>query len=163
MIFTYFLKVWPWLLKTFGQGHPHLGHQVKEIEMHVFAKTIDFSNNWWLLNFQCLVNNRKYIKQEAFRERRHLHVCDLGPCGLVWPWPFVKVKKDYVIRCRLLFCTVVLGMMSMGLILYEILQFVYLMWHLTITCDLQPLSRTLDLLSLDVHYIVECLYQNWSL
>ena len=32
---------------------------------------------------------------------------------LVWPWPFAKVKKAFVIRCRLLYCTMVPGMMSM--------------------------------------------------
>ena len=62
---------------------------------------------------------------------------------VVWPWLFVKVKKADVIRCHLLYCTLVPGMMSMGLILYEISQFVYLMWHLTFTCDLQLLSRSL--------------------
>ena len=59
------------------------------------------------------------------------------------------------ITCRLLYCTLVPGMMSVGLILYEISPLVYFMWHLTFTCDLQPLSRSLDLLSLDVHYVVE--------
>ena len=47
-----------------------------------------------------------------------------------WPWPFVKVKKADVIRYRLLYCTLVPGMTSMGLILYEISPFVYFMWTL---------------------------------
>ena len=46
---------------------------------------------------------------------------------VVWPWSFVKVKKADVIKCRLLYCTLVPGMMSMGLLLYEISPFVYLM------------------------------------
>ena len=56
-------------------------------------------------------------------------------------WPFVKVKKADVIRCRLLYCTLVPGMMSMYLILYEISPFVYFMWN----CDLKLLSRSLAL------------------
>ena len=28
----------------------------------------------------------------------------------VWPWPYFKVKKAYIIRCRLLYCTLVPGM-----------------------------------------------------
>ena len=82
---------------------------------------------------------------------------------VVWPWPFVKVKKTDVIRCRFLYCTLVTGMMYMGLILYEISPFVYFMWPLTFTCDLQLLSRSLALYSLVVFYVVECLYQKWSL
>ena len=61
-------------------------------------------------------------EQEAFRERRHLHVCDL------WPW---VVKKAYVIRCRLLYCTLVPGMMSVNVIVSEI-------WPLVYFCDLWP-------------------------
>ena len=64
---------------------------------------------------------------------------------LVWPWPVVKVKKTDVIRCRFLYCTLVPGMMSMGLMFYEISPFVFLMWPLTFTCDLQFLSRSLAL------------------
>ena len=73
---------------------------------------------------------------------------------LVLPWPFVKVKKADVIICHFLYCTLVPGMMSMGLIFYEISPFVYFMWPLTFTCDLQLLSRSLALFSLDV-------FQNW--
>ena len=50
---------------------------------------------------------------------------------VVWPCPFVKVKKADVIRCRLLYCTLVPGMMSMGLILYEISP-------VFILCDIWP-------------------------
>ena len=89
--------------------------------------------------------------KEAFRELRHLHVFDL----VMWPWPFVKVKKADVIRCLFLYCTLVPGM---GLILYEISPFVYFMWPLTFTCDLQLLSRSLAHWSLDVFNVVECLY-----
>ena len=49
---------------------------------------------------------------------------------VAWPWPFVvKVKKADVIRCHLLYCTLVPAMMSMGLILYEISPFVNFMWN----------------------------------
>ena len=77
----------------------------------------------------------------------------------VWPWSYFKAKKAYVIRCRLLYCALVPGMMSMGLILYEISSLVYFMWHLTFTYDLQLLSRSFALNSFDVFYVFECLYQ----
>ena len=51
---------------------------------------------------------------------------------VVWHWPFVKVKKADVIKWRLLYCTLVPGMMSMGLILYEISLFGFFL------CDLWP-------------------------
>ena len=84
--------------------------------------------------------HNKQFQQEAFRERRHLHICDL----VVWPWPFVKVKKANVIRCLLLYFTLVPGMRSTGLLLYEISPFVYFIWPLTFTCDLHRLSRSLS-------------------
>ena len=34
-------------------------------------------------------------------------------------WPYIKVKKADVIRCRLLYCTLLPGMISMGLRLYS--------------------------------------------
>ena len=79
--------------------------------------------------------------QEAFRERRHLHVCDL--CDV--PLTFRQGQKADVIRCHLSYCTLVPGMMSMGLLLYEILPFVYSMLPLTFTCDLHRLSGSLSL------------------
>ena len=82
---------------------------------------------------------------------------------VVCPWPFAKVKKADVIRCRLLYCTLVSGMMSMGLLLYDISIFVCFMWHFTFTCDLQLLSRSLALYSLYLFYVVECLYKKWIL
>ena len=59
-----------------------------------------------------------------------------------------------------LYCTLVPGMMSMVLILYEILPFVYFMRPLTFTCEIRSLlSRSLALLLLDVKVkVVECLY-----
>ena len=46
-----------------------------------------FNTHLILYRLQFLFEIYNNNKQEAFRERRHLHVCDL------WPWPFVKVKK----------------------------------------------------------------------
>ena len=43
-----------------------------------------------------LEKNQK--QQEAFRERRHLYIFIFD--NEVWPWPFVKVNKADVIRCR---------------------------------------------------------------
>ena len=58
--------------------------------------------------------------QKAFRERRHLHVCDL------WPWVVtLTLCQDYVIRCRLLYCSLVPGMMSVSVIVCEIWPLVY--------------------------------------
>ena len=74
---------------------------------------------------------------------------------VVWPWSFIKVKKADIIRRHLLYCILVPDIMSIGLILYEISPFVYLMGSLTFTCDLQLLSRSLALWSLDVFYVVK--------
>ena len=64
------------------------------------------------------------IQQEAFRERRHLHVCDIWPCGVTLT--FRQGQESDVIRCRFLYCTLATGKMSMSTILFEILsQFVY--------------------------------------
>ena len=63
-------------------------------------------------------------KQEAFSERRHLHVFDL------WHWgATLTLSQDlivYVIRCRLLYCTLVPGMMSVSGIVFEIWPLVHL-------------------------------------
>ena len=56
---------------------------------------------------------------------------------VVWSWPFVKLKKDDVIRYRLLYCTLVPGMMSMGLILYEISPILCL-FYVTFNLHLRP-------------------------
>ena len=50
------------------------------------ATKVNFENKW---------------KQEAFRERRHLYVCDLWSWGVTLTLRQDK-KKAYVIRCRLL-------------------------------------------------------------
>ena len=38
----------------------------------------------------------------------------------VWPWPYFKVKKTYIISCRVLYCALVPGMMSVSVIICEI-------------------------------------------
>ena len=43
----------------------------------------------------------------------------------LWPWPSVKVKKVYVIRYRLLYCTLVPGIMSVSVIVCEIWPLVH--------------------------------------
>ena len=100
---------------------------------------------------------KEKMKNEKLPENAHTSTSvtfDL----VVWPWPFVKVKRADVIRCLLLYCTLVTGMMSRGSMLYKISSFVYFMWHLSFACALQHLSRSLALLSLDVFYVEECLY-----
>ena len=49
----------------------------------------------------------------------------------VWPWPYIKVKKAYVIRCCLLYCTLVSGMMSVSKIVCKYNRYF-------IFCDLWP-------------------------
>ena len=63
----------------------------------------------------------------------------------VWPWPYSKVKKAYVIRCRLLYCTLVPGMMSVSVIVCDICTLVHFLWPLTFACDLQLTSRSISL------------------
>ena len=68
----------------------------------------------------------------------------------LWPYgvtlSFCQGQESWsVIRCRLLYCTLEPGMMSMGLILYKRSLFVYSKWPLTFICDLQLLSRSLTL------------------
>ena len=59
-------------------------------------------------------------KQEAFRERRHFHICD------IWHWRVTLTLSQgqnyYVIRYRSLYCTLVPGMMSVSVIVCEINQ-----------------------------------------
>ena len=52
----------------------------------------------------------------------------------LWPWPYIKVKKAYVIR--LLYCTLVPGIMSVSVIVCEIWLLVHFMWPLTFACNL---------------------------
>ena len=59
---------------------------------------------------------------------------------VVWPWPFVKFKKADVIGCRLLYCTLVPGMMSMGLLPYKIHHITICLFYLTFDLHLWPLA-----------------------
>ena len=54
---------------------------------------------------------KREIKKKAFRERRHLHACDLLTLTLG------QGRKGL---CRLLYCTLVPGMMSVSVIVCEI-------------------------------------------
>ena len=53
----------------------------------------------------------------------------------VWPWLYVKVKKADVIRYRLLYCTLVPGIMSMRVMICEIKPFVHFcdLWNSSLT------------------------------
>ena len=68
---------------------------------------------------------------------------------VVWPWPFVKVKKADVIRCRLLYCTLVPGMMSVSVIICEI-------WPLVHFCDLWPSPVTFIVRQGHFHFYHQC-------
>ena len=92
------------------------------------------------------------IQQEAFRERRHLHVCDL------WPWVVtLTLSQGQISLCN-----------SMSLIVlylgsrYDVCECNSLwdmsistfLWPLTFACDLHRPSRSLSFLLLDGRYIV---------
>ena len=73
----------------------------------------------WLQSFSQTDRHNKKHSENANTSTSLTFDLEMWP----WHWPYVKVKKDYVIRCRLfklLYCTLVPDMMSMGLILYEI-------------------------------------------
>ena len=53
----------------------------------------------------------------------------------VWPWLYVKVKKAYIIRCRLLYCIIVPYMLFVSVIVCE-------MWQLVHFCEFWPSSVT---------------------
>ena len=85
---------------------------------------------------------KKKTKQEAFRERRHLHVCDL------WPWRVtltsLKVQESL---CHQMLIVLYLGSR------YDVWECNSLwtmtinsfLWPLTFTCDLQLMSRSFSL------------------
>ena len=79
----------------------------------------------------------------------------------VWPWPYFnfKVKKAYVIRCRLLYCALVPGTMSLNVIVCEIWPLVHFLLPLTFACDLHRPSRSLSFSSLDGRYVVVYWFQ----
>ena len=81
----------------------------------------------------------------------------------VWPWPYSKVKKVYVIICRLLYRVLVPGLMSVNVIVCEIWPLILSLLPLTFTCDLHRPSRSLSFLSLDGRYIVVYWFQVRSL
>ena len=89
------------------------------------------------------LDERSRSKQEAFRERRHLHVCAL------WPWHVTlilfQVKKAHDIKCRLLHCALIPGMISVNEIVCEIWPLIHFLWPLNFTCDLQLIPRSLSL------------------
>ena len=86
----------------------------------------------------------KKKKKKAFRERRYLHDCDLLPYGVTWT--FRQGQKSDVIKCHLLYCTLVPGMMSMGLLLCEISPFIYFMWPLTFILTLSSVKVNFTLI-----------------
>ena len=91
------------------------------------------------------------IQQEAFRERRHLHDCDL------WPWA-------YGIRCCLLYCTLVPGMMSVSVIVCEIWPFVHFcyLWPSPVTFIVRQghnsRSKITDVVSAFSKCFLSCLF-----
>ena len=60
--------------------------------------------------------NQENTQQRAFIERRHLHVSTFVLDVL--PWPYIRA---YVIRCCVLYCTLIPDMMSVGVKVHEIL------------------------------------------
>ena len=67
--------------------------------------------------FKISQTNKKVNKKHSENADTSLSVTfDLD----VWPWPYFKDKIAYVIRCRLLYCVLVPGMMSVNIIVCEI-------------------------------------------
>ena len=93
-----------------------------------------------------ICGNRK--KEMNYKDKRHSEntdtSCDLSPCGVT---TFRQAQESW---CHLLYCTLLPGMISMDLLLYKISTFVYFMWPLTFTCDLQLLSMSLAFMLLNV-------------
>ena len=77
--------------------------------------------------------------------------------------PLGKVKKASVIRCRLLYCTLVQGMMSVSVIVCEIWPLLHFWLPLTFAYDLHRPSNSLSFLSLDGRYVVVYWFQLRSL
>ena len=77
---------------------------------------------------------RKWCGNEKKKktDKKHLENADTSTSMtfdlVVWHWPFVKVKKADVIRCRILYCTLI-----PGITIYH---------HKFISCDLWPSSVT---------------------
>ena len=81
----------------------------------------------------------------------------------LWPWDMTLVKKVYVIRCRLLYFTLIPCKMSLSVIVCEIWPFLHFLWPRTFACDLHRPSRSLSFISLDRRYVVVYWFQVWSL
>ena len=79
------------------------------------------------------------VEKEKKNNKKHLENADTSTSVTfdldMWPWPYFKVKKAYVIRCHLLYCTLVPGMMSVSVLVCDI-------WLLVHFCDLWPSSVT---------------------
>ena len=65
-------------------------------------------------------HTKLYIIKKVRKNKKHAENADTSTSVtfdfVVWPWPFVKVKKADVIRCHLLYGYLIPGMMSMGFI-----------------------------------------------
>ena len=115
-----------------------------------------------------MVNGPKWRPRIYFQEKKHSENADNSTSATfnldVRLWPFVKVKKAIVIRCRLLYCTLLPGIMSVrkSLLDMTISWICVSIWPSleTFNCDLHCLSFTLI-----IRYMSCCclLYQEWSL
>ena len=149
---------------------------------HNFFKVFDFYETFsfcyfWILSL--IISQRSFFflvcchqnfkmnqlttrkKQEEFRERRHLHVCDL------WPWVVtLTVSQDQKGLCHYM----VLIALYPGT-RYDVCEFISLrdmtissfLWPLTFSCDLHRPSKSLSFLSLDGRYVVVYWFQVRSL
>ena len=93
----------------------------------------------YILIIKGIHNNQKNKKRKKnkrkIKNKKHSENADTSTSVTfdldMWPWPYFKVKKAYIIRCRLLYCALVPGMMSVNIIVCEI-------WPLIHCCDLWP-------------------------
>ena len=72
------------------------------------------------IRFPFLISSKEKLEQEAFGERKHFHVYDLLPSDVTLTLTLRQGQKGYVIGCRLLYCTLVPGMIVCGCINYDI-------------------------------------------
>ena len=95
-----YLNWWPWVK---GQGHRHLGHWMRFIELYLGTKY-------------------EVIGWNSIRDMVHWLV--FRHYWKIWPWPltltFVKVTVFWIIKCTLLGCDLVPSMKSVGEITSEI-------------------------------------------
>ena len=89
--------------------------------------------------------------EEAFRERsRHLHVCDLWSWGVTFT---LRQGQDSLLHSiSLIYCTLVPGMMSVGVILTRYDHSFIFLLPLTFICNLRHMSLNASCFSVFLYF-----------